>query len=96
MNENELFCFCGTCICGNKEMFIGKREVKQYFIMPRAPLICYSLTPFSTYLTLHTLANCIMLLTHIELVPLPGIFTQNVQSWVKGIFMSFWDNLISF
>jgi hypothetical protein len=73
--------------------FKVNREVisalKQYFMMPSAPLVYYSSTPVSTYLTLHNLVNCIMLLTHMELVPYPGIFIQNVQSWDKGFFICF-------
>lgn len=57
--------------------------------MPSTSLIYHSLTPVSTYLTFHNLTNCIMLLTHIEIVPYPGIFMQNAQSWDKGIFCLF-------
>jgi hypothetical protein len=97
MNEKEWFCFCGLCICGNTEMFKVNREVisalKQYFIMLSTLLICHSLTPVSASLTLCCLANCIVLLTHIELAPYPGTFTQNVQSCVNGIFMSFFGTV---
>jgi hypothetical protein len=91
MNGKELLCFCVLCICGNKETFKVNRKViralEQYFVMPSAPLIYHSSTPVSTSLSLHNLANCIMLLTLIEFVPYPDIFIQNVQSWGRGIFM---------
>jgi hypothetical protein len=62
MNENELFCFFGLCICGNKGMFKVNGEVisglKQHFIMPSTPFFYHSSTPVSTYLTLHNLAKC--------------------------------------
>jgi hypothetical protein len=64
--------------------------------MPSGPLIHHSPTPVSTHLTLHNLANCIVPLTHTGLVPYPGIFIHNIQLWDKGIFTSFWNNLISF
>jgi hypothetical protein len=93
MNGKELFCFCGLCICGYKEMFEVNREVmsalKQCFIMPSALLIYRSSTSISTYLCSHNFANCITFPTRVEIVRNPGIFIPNVQSWSKGIFMSF-------
>jgi hypothetical protein len=46
MNKKELFCFCGLCIYGNKEIFKGNRELvnalKLYFITPHAPTTYHS------------------------------------------------------
>jgi hypothetical protein len=81
-----------TCVAMSKCWKVNREvtsALKQYFIMPGASLICRSSAPVSTYLTLHNLAKCIMLLTHVELVPYPGIFIQNVQSWDEGIFIPF-------
>jgi hypothetical protein len=54
MNEKQLFCFCGLCMCGNKRMFKVNREVlstlKQYLIMASATPIRHSSTSVTTYL----------------------------------------------
>jgi hypothetical protein len=78
VNENKLFRFCELCICFNKEMFKVDREVtgalNQCFILPSAPVIYHSWDPVSASLTLRDLANCVVLPTHIEIAPSPGIF----------------------
>jgi hypothetical protein len=100
MNEKELFCFCGLCVCGNKGMFKVNRKIisafKQYFIMPSAPLICYSRSPFSIFLTLYNLAKCIRLQTCVEIFSYPGIFFYKIFSHGTMGFCLFWENLISF
>lgn len=53
-------------------------ELKQCFIMPSSPHIYHSWTPASTFLTLHNLAYCIVLPTHVELSPYHRTFSQNV------------------
>jgi hypothetical protein len=47
---------------------------------------------FNGYLKLHKSVKPIMLQTHVELAPYPGNFIQSVQSWDKGIFISFGTN----
>jgi hypothetical protein len=85
--------FLWTGARGNNEMFKVSREVtsalKLYFIMQSVPLIGHISIPVSAYLTLHNLVNCIVLQTHVVLVPYSGTFIQNVQSWDKGIFIPF-------
>jgi hypothetical protein len=69
---------------------------KQYLIMPSASLFYHSPTPVSTSITLHNLANCIVLPIHVDLVRRPGTYIQNVQSWDRGTSISFLDSLIYF
>jgi hypothetical protein len=92
VSEKQLFCFCRLCVCVSKEIIKFNVEVmsalKQYFVMSSVPLFYHSSIPLSTYVTLRNLANCIMLPTHWQIVPYPGTFVQNIQSWDKWIFMS--------
>jgi hypothetical protein len=46
----------------------------------------HSTTPVSAHLNLCNFKNWIMLSPHVELVPYPGTFIQNVQSWDKEMF----------
>jgi len=69
----------------NKKKFKLNKEVisalKQYFIMPKASLVNHSTAPVSEHLKLLSLTPCIILPTHMDVVPYPDIFIQNVQSW---------------
>jgi hypothetical protein len=51
---------------------------------------------FNGCLNLHKFLNPTMLETHVELAPYPGNFTRSVQSWDKGIFVSFGTNWFLF
>lgn len=63
---------------------------EQYLIMQSSPLICHSWTSVSAGQTLCNFMKCIMFMAHLEFVPHPGIFIQNLRLWDKGIFVSFY------
>jgi len=63
---------------------------KQYLIMQSSPLIYHSWTSVSACQTLRNFMKCIMFTAHLEFVPHPGIFIQNLRLWDIGIFVSFY------
>jgi hypothetical protein len=63
---------------------------KQYVTMQSSPLIYHSWTSVSSCQTLRDFMKCFMFTTHLEFVPHPGIFIQNLRLWDRGIFVSFY------
>lgn len=64
-------------------------HLKQYLTMQSSPLIYHSWTFVSACQMLRGIMKCIMLTAHLEFVPHPGIFIQNLRLWDKGIFAFF-------
>lgn len=62
---------------------------KQYLIMQSSPIIYHNWTSVSACQTLRNFMKYIMFAAHLEFVPHPRIFVQNLRLWDKGIFVSF-------